>query len=69
MYTKIKARVQKSVDPSLKFFTVEGPFAETFTTRGYPVRPFFRVEYAKRMKVNGIQKCKGSVAFCIDLPN
>ncbi len=69
MYSKAKTNLQNLIDPCSKILRVEGPFAETFTTRGFPVRPFFRVEYAKRMKVNGIQKFEGSVAFCIDLPN
>ncbi len=66
---ELKNRIQKSEDPGFKTFTVEGPFAETFTTRGYPVRPFFRVVCARPMKIFGMPKCKGSVAYCINLPN
>jgi hypothetical protein len=67
-WPELKNRIQKSEDPGLKTFIVEGPFTETFTKRGYPVRPFFRAVCARPMEIEGIQKREGSVAYCIYLP-
>jgi len=64
-WPKLKSRIQKSEDPGLKTYIVKGPYAETSSYRGYPVRPYFDLVYARDIEINGIKIRKNSVAYSI----